>query len=343
MRTETRLCNDLPPPRVLGTRQDILQVPLLRSTGHGPLRHYFQHLEDVFSREEPRRHAFKYVCWLLSQPVPPGSEDGRNRLLTTARWDEDTARDRVRDLVVGHLATRDTSLVIAEEGFIKKGRNSAGVSRQYCATSRRVDNCQIGVFLLSRDALGNTMAIDRELLIPPRWADSLAARRHAGVPDQRHCLSREETALAMIGRALDSGMPARRVVADTPYYGDSVEFRRALERRRIPYALASIHSGPLAWQQTIPDGYIRWQFARREGGSYLCYAPGRTALGECANAAASAGYAVRAHFASARGEAGLDRYSARKWRAWYRHMTLAMFAHAVLRITANPPAISLPN
>nr|WP_160501914.1 transposase [Streptomyces sp. BA2] len=275
--------------------------------------------------------------------MPLGSEDGRNRLLTTARWDEDKVRDRVRDLVVGHLATRDTSLVIAEEGFIKKGSSSAGVSRQYCTTSRRVENCQIGVFLLSKDALGNTMAIDRELLIPPPWADSLAARRQAGIPDKRQCLSREETALVMISRALDSGVPARWVMADTPYYGDSVEFRSALERRRMPYALASNHNGPLVWQQTVPDGYIRWQFARREGGSYLCYAPARTALGECAEAAASAGYAVRAHFASAREEAGLDRYSARKWRAWYRHMTLAMFAHAVLRITANPPALPLPN
>ncbi|MFD5184540.1 IS701 family transposase [Streptomyces sp. NPDC058372] len=316
----------------------MLQVPLLRSTGPGPLRHYFQQLEDVFSREEPRRHAYKYVCWLLSQPVPPGSEDGRNRLLTTARWDENQVRDRVRELVVGHLAPGDLSLVIAEEGFTKKGSSSAGVSRQYCATSRRVDNCQIGVFLLSRDSLGNTMAIDRELLIPPLWADSLAARRHAGIPDKRPCLSREEAGLAMICRALDSGMPARWVVADAPYYGDSVELRRALEHRRTPYVLASSRNGPLVSQQAAPDGYVRWQFARREGGSYLCYAPAHTDLAECAEAAASADHAVRGHFASARQEAGLDRYSARKWRAWYRHMTLAMFAHAVLRITEAHPS-----
>ncbi|MEU4685864.1 IS701 family transposase [Streptomyces xinghaiensis] len=337
MKTQTRLSHDPPPPRVLRSRPDMLQVPLPRSPGPEPLRHHFQRLEDVFSREEPRRHAYKYVCWLLSRRVPPGGEDGRNRLLTTARWDENQVRDRVRDLVAGHLASRGTSLVVAEEGFVKKGSSSAGVSRQYCAASRRVDNCQIGVFLLSRDALGNTMAIDRELLIPPRWADGPVARRHADVPETSHGVSREEAALTMIGRALDNGMPVRRVVADAAFYGDSAAFRRALERRRVPYVLASSRSGPLVSQRTAPDGYVHWQFARREGGSYLCYVPAHTDLGDCARTAAATDLCVRSHFASARQEAGLDRYSARKWRAWYRHMTLAMFAHAVLRIDAARP------
>ncbi|AOR37028.1 hypothetical protein BFF78_11215 [Streptomyces fodineus] len=312
------------------------------STGPGPLLHYFQWLEDVFTRAEPRRHAYKYLCWLLSRPAPPGSEDGRNRLLTTARWDEDQVRDRVRDLVVGHLGSRKTSLVISEEGFVKKGSSSAGVTRQYCATSGRIENCQIGVFLLHRDTTGNTVAIDRELLIPPPWAENPAARRHAGIPDRRQCASREAAALAMINRALDSGMPARWVVADAPYYGDSAAFRRALEHRRVPYVLASNAGSPLVSQRAAPGGYVRWQLGRREGGSYVCYAPARTDLGELA-AAASYSQAVPAHFASARGEAGLDRYSVRKWRSWYRHMTLAMFAHAVLRITACRPTTLLPN
>ena len=34
-----------------------------------------------------------------------------------------------------------------DTGFVKKGRRSAGVQRQYTGTSGKIDNCQLGVFL----------------------------------------------------------------------------------------------------------------------------------------------------------------------------------------------------
>ena len=37
-------------------------------------------------------------------------------------------------------------------------------------------------------------------------------------------------------------------------------------------------------------------------------------------------------FQTARGECGLDHYEVRHWPGWYRHITLAMLAHAVLAI-----------
>ncbi len=37
-------------------------------------------------------------------------------------------------------------LAIDESGFIKKGRASVGVSRQYCGRIGKVDNCQVGVY-----------------------------------------------------------------------------------------------------------------------------------------------------------------------------------------------------
>jgi SRSO17 transposase len=40
-------------------------------------------------------------------------------------------------------------------------------------------------------------------------------------------------------------------------------------------------------------------------------------------------------FAEAKGEAGLDHYQVRRYRAWYRHITLAMLAHAFLAVTAH--------
>ena len=38
-------------------------------------------------------------------------------------------------------------------------------------------------------------------------------------------------------------------------------------------------------------------------------------------------------FEQAKGEVGLDHYEVRRYHAWYRHITLAMLAHAFLAVT----------
>jgi SRSO17 transposase len=52
-------------------------------------------------------------------------------------------------------------------------------------------------------------------------------------------------------------------------------------------------------------------------------------------AVAGARWGIEDCFAEAKGEAGLDHYQVRKYRAWYRHATLAMLAHAFLAVTAR--------
>jgi hypothetical protein len=46
-------------------------------------------------------------------------------------------------------------------------------------------------------------------------------------------------------------------------------------------------------------------------------------------------------FQSAKNETGLDQYQVRRYDAWYRHVTLAMLAHAYLAVTAATSAKAL--
>jgi SRSO17 transposase len=39
---------------------------------------------------------------------------------------------------------------------------------------------------------------------------------------------------------------------------------------------------------------------------------------------------IEAGIEAAKGETGLEQYEVRTWRAWYRYVTLALLAHAVL-------------
>jgi SRSO17 transposase len=60
--------------------------------------------------------------------------------------------------------------------------------------------------------------------------------------------------------------------------------------------------------------------------------PADTALEEMVRVAGLR-WAIEESFEDAKGLLGLDQYEVRKWQAWYRHITLALLAHAYLEVT----------
>jgi SRSO17 transposase len=67
---------------------------------------------------------------------------------------------------------------------------------------------------------------------------------------------------------------------------------------------------------------------------FRCWSPRPATLAELV-AVAGARWAVEDCFAEAKNETGLDHYQVRRYRAWYRHITLSMLAHAFLAIAAR--------
>ena len=65
---------------------------------------------------------------------------------------------------------------------------------------------------------------------------------------------------------------------------------------------------------------------------YLAAAPAKTPLRELARIA-GVRWAIEETFQTAKNEVGLDHYQVRRYPSWYRHITLAMLAHAFLTIT----------
>lgn len=65
---------------------------------------------------------------------------------------------------------------------------------------------------------------------------------------------------------------------------------------------------------------------------YLCHGPERTALRELVRVA-GARWAIEETFQTAKGQVGLDQYQVRRYDSWYKHITLAMLAHAFLTVT----------
>jgi SRSO17 transposase len=251
---------------------------------------------------------------------------------------------------------------------------SAAVARQYTGTAGRVENCQVGVFLAYVTPDGSRALIDRELYVPKKWAEDRERCRAAGIGDDVPFATKPQLAKTMIGRAVAAGVPFKWVTGDEAY-GGNPGLREWLEKQEIPYVLAvacnaviptaagSKRAGELAgawqrlscadgsrgprlydWALVASDSSDHWLLVRRslqpgeKGGLelafYRCWSPRPVTLAELA-AVAGARWGVEDCFAEAKNEAGLDHYQVRKYRAWYRHITLAMLAHAFLAITAR--------
>ena len=67
---------------------------------------------------------------------------------------------------------------------------------------------------------------------------------------------------------------------------------------------------------------------------YVCYGPGETTLEELVKVA-GVRWAIEECFEEAKGLVGLDQYEVRRWEGWYRHVTLAMLAHAYLAVVRH--------
>ena len=65
---------------------------------------------------------------------------------------------------------------------------------------------------------------------------------------------------------------------------------------------------------------------------YRVSGPAATTLGEAVQVAGRS-FRIEEGLEEAKGEVGLDQYEVRGYRAWYRHITLALLAHAVLVVT----------
>jgi SRSO17 transposase len=95
------------------------------------------------------------------------------------------------------------------------------------------------------------------------------------------------------------------------------------------------HWRPLA--APLEPGWRRWRLVRRrlstptELTAYIVFAQQETTVAEVGRVAGTR-WTIASSFAAAKGEVGLDHYEVRSWTGWYRHMTLAMWALALLTV-----------
>jgi SRSO17 transposase len=211
-----------------------------------------------FARSEQRQRSLSYLkgllcpverknSWQLAEYSGEATPDGMQRLLNGAKWDADAVRDDLCSYVVEHLGDETAVLVVDETGFLKKGTHSAGVARQYSGTAGRIENCQIGVFLVYATAATATF-LDRELYLPKDWAQDQRGRQRAAIPPSVAFATKPQLAKAMIERAITAHVPFSWVTGDSIYGGDR-KLRLFLEEQDCSFVLG-IPCNEALWAMT---------------------------------------------------------------------------------------------
>jgi SRSO17 transposase len=204
-----------------------------------------QRITPYFRRSEPRERSLAYMKgllsgverrngWQLAEQAGEVTPDGMQRLLATADWDAELVQEELHEYVLETLGSENAVLVVDETGFLKKGKKSVGVKRQYSGTAGGVENAQVGVFLAYSTSLG-TAFIDRALFLPEEWTEDTERRQEARVPKTVKFRTKPQLALSMFKRAFKAGIKAAWVTADSVY--SSSEVRRYLEDRKQPFVL----------------------------------------------------------------------------------------------------------
>lgn len=172
---------------------------------------------DGLLGSEPRK-----TGWMRAEAAGDLGPWRQQAILGRGQWDAEALRDMVRDYALETLADEEAVLVIDETGFLKQGKASCGVARQYTGSAGKITNCQIGVFASYVSRHGHAF-IDRALYLPKAWTDDPERMATAHVPDDVCFATKPQIACRMIVHAIAAKVPFSFVAADSVYGTGEIE------------------------------------------------------------------------------------------------------------------------
>ena len=165
--------------------------------------------------------------------------------LSIHRWDHEAAARCLRKIVQKKHGNPNAIGVIDETSFQKKGEKTAGVQRQWCGSTGKVDNCVVSVHLGYVSGDFHTF-LDGDLFLPEEsWAADRERREEAGIPEEVVYRPKWRIGLDLLKRTLSDGVRMKWLTADEAY-GRAMEFRDGVEDLGLLYVV-EIPSNLVGW------------------------------------------------------------------------------------------------
>ena len=206
------------------------------------LEKYFQNYLPCF-RSEPQRKLFRtFITGLLSplerksiEPVAlhfSGEKYVRpmQQFFSRSPFEEQPLLDIYQELLSKQIGQAPGMLSVDDTCFVKKGKHSAGVKRQYCGRLGKTENCQSGVFLAFAGDNGYGL-VDYELYLPQEWfrEDFAQLYKACHIPEEKTFSTKNEIAVRLLNQAVHSGLFQVRWVGCDAAYGNDHAFLDGLK------------------------------------------------------------------------------------------------------------------
>jgi SRSO17 transposase len=233
------------------------------ATALGRLEASFQGFHDAFApafgRKQWRERSADYLRGLLVQAAERGNAENLaevtdasdrvlQRFLSEAKWDDQAVLRRLQEYLAPRLQHEEAVWVVDESGLPKQGKQSVGVSRQYCGAVGKRANCQTGVFLAHVGPRGRAL-VDKRLWLPEEWTNDPARCAEAQVPEAAQPYqSKTDLALAMLLQAKEWGALGADWVTGDDVYGQAPTFRDGVAAAGWRYVLEIPGNTPV-WPQ----------------------------------------------------------------------------------------------
>jgi SRSO17 transposase len=202
---------------------------------------FHEQFHDCFGRIEQHRLGLTYLSGLMSsmpaksaEPIALeflGEDNVRSlqRFMKTYHWDHEAMELKNQILLSPLIADPRGMINVDSSEFVKKGKESVGVSRQYCGAVGKVENCQSGVFVGYSSEKGYGLLTGR-LYMPEIWFSPEYAQRRKDnlVPKDLRFQTKIEIALELIQQVTRTTLfPAQWIGCDTTF-GSDAHFLKSL-------------------------------------------------------------------------------------------------------------------
>lgn len=169
-----------------------------------------------------------------------------HHVVADAPWSDEELLAQVRGSVLPSMERQGPiqAWIVDDTGFVKKGKHSVGVARQYCGQVGKQENCRVAVSL-SVATEAASLPIAWRLYLPEEWTQDGERRKQAGVPQEIRFQTKPSIALEQIRRALEAGIRKAPVVADAGYGNDS-KFREGITEAGLKY-IVGIQGSTTVW------------------------------------------------------------------------------------------------
>lgn len=169
------------------------------------------------------------------------------RFVESLPWDEEKLRDGCQEIVAQEHSDPQAIGLIDESGTAKSGDDTAGVGRQWCGRTGKVDNCTVAVHTCYATSNFHCL-LDSDQYLPQSWAHDPERRKRAHIPEDVVFRTKPQIAQAQIERALGNGI---RVAAWTfdEAYGRDREFLDFLDRQEQTF-VAEVPVNFFGWVRT---------------------------------------------------------------------------------------------